>query len=125
MTRLIVNKKELHLGGIDSITINAGHDATNDLVAIHCYKATQMLQSYYIGDIRDDDLGAEKVEEDLVDDQGRKLALNPGEKTPFKLNTRFSCLEIPFCWTCRPRNTFWVHQPANTFSYRPRSRTRW
>ena len=34
---------ELHPGGIDSITINAGADATEDFEAIHSLKATKML----------------------------------------------------------------------------------
>lgn len=42
---------ELHPGGIDSITINAGADATEDFVAIHSAKATAMLEKFYIGDV--------------------------------------------------------------------------
>lgn len=84
---------ELHPGGVDSITINAGEDATEDFVAIHSAKATKMLQKYYIGDLDMSsvkDLEEEKKEDDdvIVDDQGRKLALNPKKKTPFRLQNK-------------------------------------
>jgi nitrate reductase (NAD(P)H) len=80
---------ELHPGGIDSITINAGADASEDFVAIHSAKATKMLDRYYIGDLdvksvpKDD-----KDDDELVDDKGRSLALNPRKKTPFKLQNK-------------------------------------
>jgi nitrate reductase (NAD(P)H) len=77
---------ELHPGGIDSITINAGEDATEDFVAIHSIKATRMLEKYYIGDLVKDAAVIKEVE--LVDEQGRKLALNPKKKTPFKLQNK-------------------------------------
>lgn len=80
---------ELHPGGVDSISINAGADATEDFVAIHSLKATKMLEKYYIGDL---DLGSVKAEpkddDQLFDSQGRKLALNPRKKTPFKLQNK-------------------------------------
>ena len=80
---------DLHPGGIDSITINAGADATEDFEAIHSSKARKMLEKYYIGDL---DLGSVKVEskeeEQLYDSQGRKLALNPKKKTPFQLQNK-------------------------------------
>merc|ERR1711884_778396 len=80
---------ELHPGGIDSITINAGDDATEDFVAIHSAKATKMLERYYIGDLESSAGHEGKKEEDLlVDDQGRKLALNPRKKTPFRLQNK-------------------------------------
>ena len=82
---------ELHPGGIDSITINAGADATEDFVAIHSQKAHKMLEKYYIGDVAKTATGTkeeEKKEEDLVDDQGRKLALNPKKKVTFKLQNK-------------------------------------
>jgi len=80
---------ELHPGGIDSITINAGDDATEDFVAIHSAKATKMLERYYIGDLEKSDAAVDKKEDDvLVDDQGRKLALNPRKKTPFRLQNK-------------------------------------
>ena len=56
---IIINNKvydcteylELHPGGVDSIMINGGADATEDFVAIHSTKATKMLEKYYIGDL--------------------------------------------------------------------------
>ena len=42
---------ELHPGGAEYITINAGDDATEDFEAIHILKATQLLEKYYIGDV--------------------------------------------------------------------------
>ncbi len=80
---------ELHPGGVDSITINAGADATEDFTAIHSLKATKMLEKYYIGDL---DLASVKAvteqEEQLYDSHGRKLALNPRKKTPFQLQNK-------------------------------------
>jgi len=80
---------ELHPGGVESITINAGADATEDFVAIHSMKATKMLEKYYIGDLDKSgaDAAAVKVEE-LVDAQGNKLALNPKHKVAFKLQNK-------------------------------------
>ena len=94
---IIVNNKvydctdylELHPGGIDSITINAGTDATEDFTAIHSTKATKMLERYYIGDLDLSSIKAEDTEnEQLYDTQGRKLALNPRKKTPFRLQNK-------------------------------------
>lgn len=80
---------ELHPGGIDSITINAGADASEDFVAIHSAKATKMLEKYYIGDLDLSSVKAEDKDEDtLVDEKGRKLALNPRKKTPFRLQNK-------------------------------------
>ncbi|KAL3914687.1 MAG: hypothetical protein SGILL_006003 [Bacillariaceae sp.] len=94
---IVVNNKvydcteylELHPGGIDSITINAGADATEDFVAIHSAKATKMLEKYYIGDLDTSSVKDTKAEDDgLVDEQGRKVALNPKKKTPFRLQNK-------------------------------------
>ena len=81
---------ELHPGGIDSITINAGHDATEDFVAIHSQKATKMLEKYYIGDVDKASVPQKDEAEDdtLYDSKGNKLALNPRKKTPFKLQNK-------------------------------------
>eukprot|EP00522_Entomoneis_paludosa_P011116 CAMPEP_0172439854 /NCGR_PEP_ID=MMETSP1065-20121228/705_1 /TAXON_ID=265537 /ORGANISM="Amphiprora paludosa, Strain CCMP125" /LENGTH=902 /DNA_ID=CAMNT_0013188603 /DNA_START=130 /DNA_END=2838 /DNA_ORIENTATION=- len=80
---------ELHPGGVDSITINAGADATDDFVAIHSMKATKMLERYYIGDLDTSSVTATKKEdEELTDEQGNKLALNPKKKTSFKLQNK-------------------------------------
>jgi nitrate reductase (NAD(P)H) len=80
---------ELHPGGIDSIAINAGEDATEDFVAIHSMKATKMLEKYYIGDLDTTSVPAEKkAEEQLFDAKGNKLALNPRMKTPFRLQNK-------------------------------------
>jgi nitrate reductase (NAD(P)H) len=80
---------ELHPGGVDSITINAGADATEDFVAIHSMKATKMLEKYYIGDVDPASVKKDiKADEELVDSQGRKLALNPRKKTPFRLQNK-------------------------------------
>jgi len=98
-TWIIVNNKvydcteylELHPGGIDSITINAGDDATEDFVAIHSAKATKMLERYHIGHMEPSSAVEEEKKEDdgvLVDSNGRKLALNPRKKTPFKLQNK-------------------------------------
>ena len=76
---------ELHPGGVDSITINAGADATEDFVAIHSIKATKMLEKYYIGDLDRTSVGTQKKEEVLLDEHGNKLALNPKKKVSFRL----------------------------------------
>jgi len=79
---------ELHPGGIDSITINAGHDATEDFVAIHSAKATKMLEKYYIGDLDVSTVKEEDQSDELTDINGNKLALNPKKKTAFKLQNK-------------------------------------
>uniref|UniRef100_A0A7S4S2G2 Nitrate reductase n=2 Tax=Ditylum brightwellii TaxID=49249 RepID=A0A7S4S2G2_9STRA len=81
---------ELHPGGIDSIIINAGEDATEDFEAIHSVKATKMLEKYYIGDVEKGGAGAETqvVEKDQVDEKGRKIALNPKKKIAFMLQKK-------------------------------------
>jgi nitrate reductase (NAD(P)H) len=79
---------ELHPGGEDSITINAGADATDDFVAIHSIKATKMLEKYYIGDVDKSSVMAAEKEEDLVDEKGRKIALNPKKKVSFRLQKK-------------------------------------
>jgi nitrate reductase (NAD(P)H) len=81
---------DLHPGGIESIVINAGQDATEDFVAIHSSKATKMLEKYYIGDLDKSSVNSEEEpkEEELVDEQGRKVALNPRKKTPFRLQNK-------------------------------------
>jgi nitrate reductase (NAD(P)H) len=80
---------DMHPGGMESITINSGQDATEDFVAIHSSKATKMLEKFYIGQL---DLTSVKKEaapeEDLVDANGNKLALNPRKKTPFRLQNK-------------------------------------
>jgi nitrate reductase (NAD(P)H) len=77
---------ELHPGGIESIIINSGAvDATEDFVAIHSTKATKMLEKYYIGDLDKSSVSQADAEEELVDAQGRKLALNPRKKISLKL----------------------------------------
>lgn len=80
---------ELHPGGIESITMNGGQDATEDFVAIHSTKATKMLEKYYIGDL--DKASVKKVvdkEDEIADEQGNKLALNPKKKVTFKLQNK-------------------------------------
>jgi len=80
---------ELHPGGVDSIIINAGEDSTEDFVAIHSMKATKMLDRYYIGDLDTKSVSAKKDDVDeLVDAKGRKLALNPKKKLPFRLQSK-------------------------------------
>lgn len=82
---------DLHPGGIEAITINAGEDATEDFVAIHSIKATKMLEKYYIGDLDKSSIGKaeeQQPEDEQVDDQGRKIALNPRKKTPFRLQNK-------------------------------------
>jgi nitrate reductase (NAD(P)H) len=77
---------ELHPGGIESIMINSGGvDATEDFVAIHSTKATKMLEKYYIGDLDKSSVSKVDAEEELLDEQGRKLALNPRKKVSLKL----------------------------------------
>ena len=77
---------ELHPGGMESILINSdGIDATEDFFAIHSSKAIKMLEKYYIGDLDKASVTKEDVIEELVDDQGRKLALNPRKKISLKL----------------------------------------
>ncbi|CAJ1961681.1 unnamed protein product [Cylindrotheca closterium] len=82
---------ELHPGGADSIIINAGEDATEDFVAIHSMKATKMLEKYYIGDLDKSAVVAEEKKEEsdqLTDDKGNLLALNPRKKTSFHLQNK-------------------------------------
>jgi len=81
---------ELHPGGADSILINGGADSTEDFVAIHSTKATKMLEKFYIGDLDTSSKKAESTEtKDEVDPKtGRKLALNPKKKQPFKLQNK-------------------------------------
>lgn len=81
---------ELHPGGIDSIVLNGGTDATEDFVAIHSSKATKMLEKYYIGDVDKSSLADKKEDEDqeLLDEKGNKLALNPRKKIPLKLQNK-------------------------------------
>jgi len=94
---IIVNDKvydctdymDLHPGGIDSILINGGADSTEDFVAIHSSKATKMLEKFYIGDL--DKASIQTVayhEEELVDDKGNKLALDPKRKKAFVLQNK-------------------------------------
>jgi nitrate reductase (NAD(P)H) len=94
---IIVNNKvydcteylELHPGGVDSIIINAGADATEDFVAIHSTKATKMLEKYYIGDLDKASLVSKPKEvTELVDAKGNKLALNPKVKTIVTLQNK-------------------------------------
>jgi nitrate reductase (NAD(P)H) len=85
---------DLHPGGIESIVINGGTDATEDFVAIHSMKATKMLEKYYIGNLDTNSKSAvssttRPEEPEIVDAAtGRKVALNPKKKTPFKLQAR-------------------------------------
>lgn len=79
---------ELHPGGVDSITINAGADATEDFVAIHSAKATKMLEKYYIGNLDTSTVQKDKKPDELTDAKGNALALNPRKKTPFKLQNK-------------------------------------
>ena len=80
---------ELHPGGVESITINAGADATEDFVAIHSMKATKMLEKYYIGDLDTTSVPAKvEEEEELLDEKGNKLALNPRKKVSFRLQNK-------------------------------------
>mmetsp|Transcript_218 Transcript_218/g.337 ORF Transcript_218/g.337 Transcript_218/m.337 type:complete len:894 (+) Transcript_218:112-2793(+) len=79
---------ELHPGGVDSIMINAGMDATEDFVAIHSTKATKMLEKYYIGDL---DTGSTEIEKDVsvnADVNSAKVALDPKKKIAFKLREK-------------------------------------
>jgi nitrate reductase (NAD(P)H) len=79
----------LHPGGVESITMNGGIDATEDFVAIHSLKATKMLEKYYIGELDKTSVAAAAAsEKEVVDEQGRKLALNPRKKVSFKLQNK-------------------------------------
>jgi nitrate reductase (NAD(P)H) len=80
---------ELHPGGIESITINAGADATEDFVAIHSAKATKMLEKYYIGDLDVSSVKAQEQEDDThLDKQGRRVALNARKYIPLRLQNK-------------------------------------
>jgi len=93
---IIVNKRvydcteymELHPGGMDSILINAGVDASEDFVAIHSTKAHKILEKYYIGNVDPNSLPIEQLEEEIIDEQGRKIALNIKRKIAFPLRTK-------------------------------------
>ena len=80
---------DLHPGGIESITMNGGLDCTEDFVAIHSKKATKMLDKYHIGhvDLKTIEAGADE-EEAVCEVTGRKIALNPKKKTPFRLQNK-------------------------------------
>jgi nitrate reductase (NAD(P)H) len=81
---------DLHPGGMDPILFNTGTDSTEDFVALHFIKATKMLEKYYIGDLDKASVAAstQEDEEQLVDDKGNKLALNPRKKIPFRLQAK-------------------------------------
>ena len=79
---------ELHPGGVESISINAGADATEDFVAIHSIKATKMLEKYLIGVLDKASVAADSNATDLTDANGNKLALNPKVKTSFRLQKK-------------------------------------
>lgn len=80
---------ESHPGGIDSITINAGADATEDFEAIHSAKATQLLEKYYIGDLDSESVPVLEDEDiDITDAKGNKIALNPKKKVAFHLQAK-------------------------------------
>ena len=78
---------ELHPGGIDSIMINAGMDATEDFVAIHSTKATKMLEKYYIGDLDTTPRDKEEPHKEVKNDS-RQYALDPTKKIAFKLRSK-------------------------------------
>lgn len=79
---------ELHPGGVDSILINGGADSTEDFVAIHSIKATKMLEKYYIGDVDKESTIEVVNEERICESTGRKVALDPRRKLPFKLQNK-------------------------------------
>lgn len=79
---------ELHPGGVESITINAGQDSTEDFVAIHSIKATKMLEKYLIGIVDKDSITADTKSTELMDAKGNTLALNPKVKIAFKLQNK-------------------------------------
>mmetsp|Transcript_2470 Transcript_2470/g.3713 ORF Transcript_2470/g.3713 Transcript_2470/m.3713 type:complete len:886 (-) Transcript_2470:225-2882(-) len=79
---------DLHPGGVDSIVINAGADATEDFVAIHSAKATKMLEKYYIGDLDTTSVAVPDANQDIIDEKGNKIALDPKKKLPFKLQAK-------------------------------------
>jgi nitrate reductase (NAD(P)H) len=71
--------------------MNGGSDATEDFVAIHSIKATKMLEKYYIGDLDKSTVTKEaEPEEELVDEEGNKLALNPRKKVSFRLQNKIA-----------------------------------
>lgn len=102
---IIVNDKvydcteylELHPGGVESITINAGADSTEDFEAIHSTKAHKILEKYYIGDLdtksaapdgsREVAMKEDKAVE-LRDAKGRLVSLDPRKKLPFVLRSK-------------------------------------
>lgn len=88
---------EDHPGGADSILINGGMDATEEFDAIHSAKAQAMLEEYYIGELvaSKEDLDVDVKEEakqesavQVVNAEGKKVALNPKERIPFALIER-------------------------------------
>jgi nitrate reductase (NAD(P)H) len=95
---IVVNNKvydcteylELHPGGVDSITINAGEDASEDFSAIHSLKATKMLERYHIGDLDPASIPKKDIDADdtIYDGKGNKLALNPRKKIAFRLQNK-------------------------------------
>jgi len=98
---IVVNNKvydcteylDLHPGGADSILINAGEDATEDFVAIHSTKATKMLDKFYVGDLdlaslQEPSDGPAATVDRIDEATGRKIALDPKHKQPFRLRNK-------------------------------------
>jgi nitrate reductase (NAD(P)H) len=91
---------EYHPGGIESITINGGQDATFDFMAIHSKRALKMLSRYFVGDLMEE--GNDEVSVvsnsssasmssdpgEHLDDRGSPIALYPRRRVAFKLQRK-------------------------------------
>jgi nitrate reductase (NAD(P)H) len=96
---IIINNKvydttdylDVHPGGVNSILINGGADATDDFFAIHSSKANKMLDKWYIGDLDVSSIKKMEAVQEVVrldPKTGKPLALDPKKKLPFKLQAK-------------------------------------
>ncbi|KAL7569944.1 hypothetical protein ACA910_008604 [Epithemia clementina (nom. ined.)] len=82
---------DLHPGGIASIVINAGDDATEEFFAIHSLSAAKILEKYYIGDLDKSSVPSNESNagtQSLEDEMGNKLALHPKKKISLRLQEK-------------------------------------
>ena len=91
---------EYHPGGIESITINGGRDATQDFMAIHSKRALKMLSRYFVGDVTEDTSDDASVVSnsssvsmssdpgEYLDDHGSPIALYPRRRIALKLHKK-------------------------------------
>jgi len=90
---------QYHPGGIESIIINGGQDATDEFIAIHSKRATKMLSRYYIGDLVEEadegsvvsncsSMSMSSDHGEYLDDHGSPIALHPKKTMEFRLQKK-------------------------------------